>query len=165
MAITLGGISSFVSRLVASSCFRKCSSIIILIAAIVAIFEYVGIYPGDEKKINEQNIYVTSYDQNGGITANQINIGVKQQRHFNNSMKSQISDMLQDFKRNKIELHYQNGDKETFIFASEMKSFLKSESWEVNGPMPTQWFGEPHTGVMVVPPRNGIIGINVYAQQ
>ncbi|MEA2046311.1 MAG: hypothetical protein U9N48_07330 [Euryarchaeota archaeon] len=164
MAITLGEILSLVGGWVTWSRFKKDSLIIITIAAFFATFRYVGIYSGDEK-INEQSIYVTSYDQKGGITANQVNIGVKQQRHFDDSMKSQMSDMLQDFKGNKKELHYQNGDKEAFIFASEIKSFLQSESWEVNGPMPTQWFGEPHTGVLVIPPRNGFIKINVYAQQ
>jgi len=155
---------SLVSRLTSWSGFKKLAYFIFLMAAIVTIFEYVDIYPGGEE-ITEQTIKVTSYDQKGGITANQVNIGVKQQRHFDDNHKSRMSYMLNDFKDNKIELHYQNGDKEALIFASEIKSFLESESWEVYGPNATQWFGDPHTGVMVVPPKNGIIIINVYAQQ
>ena len=115
---------------------------------------------------DENNIHVTSYNQKGGITANQVNIEGKQQRHINDDLQLQLREMLKDFRENEIQMSYQVSDNEAFVFASEIKSFLENESWTVKGLHSAQYFSaEPREGIHVSPPKNGVISIKVYAQK
>jgi len=135
-------------------------TVIFLIAAIVAILEYLDITPGDEKmdpenNKDEQNIYVTSYDQQGGITANQVNIG-SQPRVLNDRLKIQLDGLAEINKDKVITVTSVMGDGEAFQFATQVKEYLESQNWEVKG-VNQAVYSKPIMGQTINPESTEII--------
>jgi len=95
---------------------------------------------------------VSSFNQLGGITAGQVNIGA-QQRHLTNEKGEQLIKMLnQDNKEVKIVC--QPGD-ESLNYANEMRQFLEKNGFEVNI-VPVLYDNPPQRGVGVNPGKNEI---------
>jgi hypothetical protein len=104
-----------------------------------------------------KNIFnVNSYSQQGGITAGQVNIG-KQERHFTEQTKQALTQHLPD-KKDVIDLTTVRGDQEAFQFASEIKQFLESENYNVNGVNQAD-FSNPVKGQSIEPRKEGGIKI------
>lgn len=93
-----------------------------------------------EKKDNMENkkndtpnvVNVTSYNQSGGITANQVNIG-SQPRVLDTKLQSQLLQLLSGKKAQTISVVSVMGDGEAFSFATQIKNFLTKEGFTVDG--------------------------------
>lgn len=121
---------------------------IFIIAAIVAILNYFGVTMQKESK-DEQNVFVTSYNQQGGITGNQINIDTKFPRELTDDFKTQLDSMLEKFKGNPIDITAIQGDSEAYNFAEQIKEYLDSSGWETSGINVAMIFGKPQKGVII----------------
>jgi hypothetical protein len=108
----------------------------------------------DEKAVKQiggyGNVYVTSYNQSGGITANTVNVNRPLQRKLGDDIKSKL---IQNVPKDKQTIIWAtHGSEESFIFASEMFEFMKKEGFNLFGTAPTnQIFLKPLYGVMVQP--------------
>ena len=85
--------------------------------------------PIKEKKesITQPTINVTSNNQSGGITANQVNIG-SVPRNLDENFKRQLLEAL-TIKSEKIDIASVMGDSESFRFANQINDFLKSQGY------------------------------------
>lgn len=88
------------------------------------------------KKINKeaeptQIFNVMSHNQQGGITAGIVNVGHKP-RTINTNIRSQLAQLLPD-KSNTVTVTCVMGDGEAFNYAEQIKDFLISEGYTVNG--------------------------------
>ena len=97
----------------------------------------------DEKK----NVFVTSYNQSGGITAHTVNVGA-QPRHFNAETAAQLTQMIQ--KGKPVNVVAVMGDQEAFQFAAEIKAYLESQGYAVSGVDQAVYLG-PVVGQFIYP--------------
>lgn len=81
---------------------------------------------------NERSIHVESHNQQGGITAYQVNIQPGD-RQLTPNVAQQMKDYLNKTKFETIEVNAVMGDGEAFRFASQVKNYLTSEGFEVSG--------------------------------
>ncbi len=101
---------------------------------------------------NDNPIYnVNSYNQFGGITAGQVNIGA-QPRRLDDNGKAQLRQHLS--KGKKITITAVLGDGEAFNFATEVMAFLQSEGYEVEG-VNQSLYNKPVMGNNIVPKGDG----------
>ncbi|MFA5855622.1 MAG: hypothetical protein WC846_05125 [Candidatus Gracilibacteria bacterium] len=111
---------------------------------------------------NQQSINVTSYFQQGGITANQVSIGIKNDRHLNDQFKVNLKPHLPK-KEETIEISAIMNDYEAFQFAEEIKDFLSKEGYKTGGVYSTI-YARPPVGNIIEPRKQGgikiIIGTN-----
>ena len=107
--------------------------------------------------VKTEVVNVTSHNQNGGITANQVNIGAIP-RKLDNNIQNQLLGFLQD-KNERIEISSILGDPESFEFASQINNFLKSQGYlSVDGvnqsvytkPVVGQFLNRDSTGVKIL---------------
>ena len=73
---------------------------------------------------------VTSVNQHGGITAGQVNVG-RPPRALDAGNRAQLKQTLR--KETKVVVTAVMGDGEALQFAHEIKAFLESEGYEVEG--------------------------------
>lgn len=99
---------------------KKIKNTIFLIAAVCTIIGTIYIITSPN---NSENIKVTSYDQSGGITANEVNIGT-QQRKLTSEFIQQLESTLSNDKNKKIEINVVDGDAEALRFANKIKDHL-----------------------------------------
>jgi len=136
---------------------------ITIAASIFAILNYFGIVPqmknikGDNQM--EENINVTSHNQSGGINAYSVNIG-SQPRRFSTSVEEQLKAHLPKDKSEPITLTAVMGDQEAFQFATEIKDYLETNDWKVNG-VNQAIFAKPIKGQIVEKTSNGSIKITI----
>ncbi len=109
---------------------------------------------------SQNNFNVSSYFQQGGITAAQVNIG-KQVRHFTEEVKQALVPHLQS-KKEVIDLVTVWGDQEAFQFSSEIKEFLVSNNYNVNG-VNQAIFGTPVKGQIIEHRKEGGVKIIIGA--
>jgi hypothetical protein len=83
-------------------------------------------------KSNQENFIVTSFNQQGGITAGQINLG-KQERHVSAQFKASLAPHLPKDKEKEIVVSSTLGDTEARQFAEEIKQYLEDEGYKVLG--------------------------------
>ena len=83
-------------------------------------------------KNDETNFNVTSFNQQGGITAGQVNIG-KQERHCSERFKASLAPHLPKDKEKQIVVSATLGDTEARQFAEEIKQYLEDEGYKVRG--------------------------------
>lgn len=107
----------------------------------------------DQKKPNKIN--VTSYNQTGGITANQVNIG-NQARVLNLEIQNQIQQMLSKDKGKTITIVSVMGDGEAFSFATHIKNYLSQLGHIVSG-VEQGVYSEPIVGQVFNPEKLEII--------
>lgn len=84
------------------------------------------------KEDKKTNISVTSYNQSGGITANQVNIG-SNPRVLNSEVQNQLQQILSDRKGQTIKIVSVMGDGEAFNFATQIKNYLVNQGYIVSG--------------------------------
>lgn len=78
---------------------------------------------------NQAIVNITSNHQTGGITAQNVNIGLKpQQRILNFALKKQLFEFLND-KNEIIDISSVNGDVEAYNFAVEIGQFLQRNGY------------------------------------
>ena len=90
------------------------------------------------------NFNVNSYNQHGGITAGQVNIG-KVPRSLLPPIIQQILGIAAEYKGKKIVVSSAFGDSEAYDFALQIKSLLESNAYTV----------ESMNQKMTVPPLKG----------
>ncbi|MBS4042202.1 MAG: hypothetical protein KGZ59_05225 [Chitinophagaceae bacterium] len=113
------------------------------------------------KKENSENekdnhkVNVTSYNQQGGITANQVNIG-SQPRILNLEVQNQLLQILESKKGQKITIVSIMGDGEAFSFATQIKNYLIEQGHIISG-VDQSVYTEPVMGQIFNPERLEII--------
>ena len=101
---------------------------------------------------NDRNINVTSHNQQGGITAYQVNLQPGD-RVLSESVASQLQSLLNQETFKSIDLVAVMGDQEAFRFASQIKNFLTSSGYEVNG-VNQAVFTKSIQGQIIEPPND-----------
>ena len=103
------------------------ATIIIPILSYFGIKPYFGTKPQEKEMRNEEDkeIKVTSYNQSGGITAYNVNIG-PQDRKLSSDYTSQIDNFISQNPDKKIVITAVMGDQEAIRFASQIKKYLES---------------------------------------
>ncbi len=89
---------------------------------------------------------VMSVGQQGGITAGVVNVG-PQARNIDDSVRRQLAELLPDKSRT-VTITSVFGDSEAYSFATQIKDYLASQGYEINGVdraafdgvVPPQWF-------------------------
>jgi len=94
--------------------------------------------------MNDNTFNVNSYNQQGGITAGQVNIG-KVKRRISPAFAAQTLDFAHKYQGRKIRVISAMGDAESFNFATQIKSLLEFNGYKVDGV----------DQVMTVPPLTG----------
>ena len=114
--------------------WNKISKVIYILTAIITILTYFGIKPEENKMKNEDdnNINVTSYNQSGGITAYNVNIG-PQDRMLSESLTDQLDKIISQNSDKRIVVTAVMGDQEAFKFASQIKNYLLSTGHDPDG--------------------------------
>lgn len=98
----------------------------------------------------EKNINITSFFQQGGITANQVFIG-KQPRQLDDRLKGNLKSMIAQDKSKKIEVNAVMGDPEAFQYANEIKNYLISQGYTAVDGVAQAIFSQPVTGNQITP--------------
>jgi hypothetical protein len=88
--------------------------------------------------MSSNNVNVTSYFQSGGITAHTVNIGA-QPRHINEALKNNLENNLSNHKEKDIKIMSLMGDGEANVFAHEIREYLISKGYKVNGFSQAVW--------------------------
>jgi len=81
---------------------------------------------------DRKNININSFNQSGGITAYNVNIG-QQDRKLNNTIGQQLIDEIENRPDKTIRVTAVMGDGEAFRFASQVKNFLEQNGYEPEG--------------------------------
>lgn len=97
---------------------------------------------------------VSSYNQVGGITAHTINLDLLR-RQLTEDGKKELDEILKPYKGKIIEISYTGGNEEAFSFALEIKEYLESKKWEIDG-VNAKWMPEVKRGVHIRPVDNSI---------
>ena len=114
------------------STIAKIAVWITIAAGLVAILSYFGFKPGGTMSEEEKHINVTSYNQSGGITAYNVNIG-PQDRKLTSQLANQLMKHIKDNGIEKATITSVMGDQEAFQFASVIKAFLNDQGLSVDG--------------------------------
>lgn len=101
---------------------------------------------GNESTKPTGNVYVTSHNQSGGITAQNVHVNAASQRVMGDSLKSGL---LNAVPRNKLVVVWgAMGSHESYVLASEIFAFLKRNDFRL--------FGNSAQQQMFVTPLHGI---------
>lgn len=95
---------------------------------------------------------VSSINQMGGITAGQVNVG-HSPRTLDSNSRSSLTQHLD--KSEPVDLTAVMGDAEAFRFATEIKAYLESQGYDVNG-VNQAVYSQPIQG-QIIEPRNKVI--------
>ena len=109
----------------------------------------------ENEKDKNHKVNVTSYNQQGGITANQVNIG-SQPRILNPEVQNQLLQILESKKGQKITIVSIMGDGEAFSFATQIKNYLIEQGHIISG-VDQSVYTEPVMGQIFNPERLEII--------
>lgn len=110
----------------------------------------------DEKQ--QPNIHVESHDQQGGITAYQVNIQPGD-RQLSDNVTKQLEDYLKSISYKSVEVNAVMGDGEAFRFASQIKNFLTSGGIDVKG-VNQVMYAAPVQGQVIEPPNDtGVVKV------
>ncbi len=130
-----------------------------IIVALQFAFDIFGFKETQEmSKEDKPTFDVRSYNQSGGITAGQINVG-KQPRVLNEASKEQLRKMISEWPGAEIVVAGTLGDGESMGLAQKIIDFLRKEGREVSGPDQVV-MTQPFNGVSVNH-ENGKIQIRV----
>jgi hypothetical protein len=94
--------------------------------------------------VKTEVVNVTSHNQSGGITANQVNIGLIP-RVLDINIQRQLLSFLNS-KDEKIEINSVMGDAESFQFANQINNFLKSQGFKKIDGVSQSIFNKPVVG-------------------
>jgi hypothetical protein len=82
------------------------------------------------------DVNITSYNQSGGITAQNVNLGIVPRRLDDNG-RSQIRSLIP--KSKKVVVSAALGDGEACQLAAEVFAFMKADGWDVEGVNQSIW--------------------------
>lgn len=82
----------------------------------------------DKKGINEEGVTVTSINQQGGITANNVNLG-NPQRMLTTKFSSDLDNKLKQLGAKGIYIFHVSGDSESYNYANQINDYLISNGW------------------------------------
>ncbi len=97
-------------------------------------------------------IHIESHNQQGGITAYQVNIQPGD-RKLSTGAAQQLKNYLKGVNFKSIEVNAVMGDGEAFRFASQIKNFLTSEGFDIKGVNQVMYLAPPQ-GQIIEPPNN-----------
>jgi len=134
-----------------------------LLIPVMVILIGTGIIWGVTKIFNKEEnkdkkVYnVTSRNQQGGITAGEVNIG-KTPRIFNQQVALALQAHLPSEKDKTIVITAVMGDQEAFQFAEQIKEYLSSQGWKVDG-VDQAVYSKPVVGQIIKPRSDGKVEI------
>lgn len=82
------------------------------------------------------DVRITSYNQQGGITAQNVNIGAVA-RHINDGLRRQITQMIP--RTQKVVVSAALGDGEAYQLAHEIMVFMQQQGYSVEGINQSVW--------------------------
>ncbi len=150
-------------------------TVIIVIAAVLAILAYFGIKPTKDEPMPqveetsvstveqsggttatniEEIINVTSHNQSGGITAGKVTFG-SSPRRLTPDVITQLEKYLPSDETKVIDITAVMGDQEAFQYAEQIKTYIESKGRNVNG-VNQAIFDRPVKGQIIEPTANGI---------
>jgi hypothetical protein len=91
------------------------------LAAVVTVLQYFGATPFEKHIGKDNRTSVTSINQQGGITADTVNIGA-QPRHMNAQLGAQLQQLVPTAA--KVSITAVMGDQEAFAFAQEVREWM-----------------------------------------
>ena len=113
-----------------------------------------------DDKESQPRIHVESHDQTGGITAYQVNIQPGD-RQLTDAGAQQLKSYLNGVEFNSVGVNAVMGDGEAFRFASQIKNFLVSEGFTVEG-VNQVVYSAPRQGQIIEPPNDeGLVKVIV----
>ena len=120
------------SESIKRSSWSKIATIISIIAGIVAILAYFGLNPNGGEMAEKDNIFISSENQSGGITAHTVNVG-SQARTLTPQLASQLEMELSKHEGKKIIVTAVMGDQEAFQFANQILEHLRANGIIADG--------------------------------
>lgn len=109
---------------------------------------------------DQRPIHVESHNQQGGITAYQVNLQ-PEDRRLSHSATAQLKSFLNGVDFKSVHVLAVMGDGEAFRFASQIRNYLVSEGFAVKG-VSQAVFGSPVQGqVIELPDAAGVVRIIV----
>ena len=124
--------------------------------------EQIVIKEPTKDTVKSQVVNVTSNNQNGGITANQVNIG-SMPRTLDINTERQLLSFLNS-KNERIDINSVMGDAESFQFANQINDFLKSQGFTKVDGVSQSVFSKPVVGQFMNRDSAGVqilIGSNI----
>ena len=116
--------------------------------------EQIVIRDPNKDTIKTEIVNITSHNQSGGITANQVNIGsVPRNLDINN--QSQLLSFLNS-KDEMIDINSIMGDAESFKFANQINDFLKSQGFKKVHGVNQSVFDKPVVGQFMDRDKSGV---------
>jgi len=124
---------------------------IFVFAAVVAILQFFGVKAGEVNMNKEQSegqsVNVTSHNQQGGITAYNVNVE-SSPRKVTSGVAQQLAEYLPSDKNEAIIITAVMGDQEAFQFATKIKQHLVAEGRSVTG-VDQAVYAEPIIGQII----------------
>jgi len=103
---------------------------------------------------DEKSIHVTSYNQQGGITAFNVNIQQGDRRLTETSI-NKLEQLISDQQFKSIDVVAVMGDGEAFRFATQIMNYLDGKSYNVDGAVDQAMYTNPPQGVVIKPAGEG----------
>jgi hypothetical protein len=116
--------------------------------------EQIVIKEPTKDTVKTQVVNVTSNNQNGGITANQVNIGTLP-RNLDMNTQRQLLSFLNS-KEERIDINSVMGDAESFHFANQINDFLKSQRFTKVDGVSQSVFTKPVVGQFMNRDSSGV---------
>jgi hypothetical protein len=128
---------------------------------VIAALVYFGWTPIERiMNQNQKNYNVKSYNQYGGITAGEVNVGLPG-RHVTEQVKKELDRSLLSDKNKKIIVLCAADDYETQNFAYEIKTYLESQGYMIQGFGKVMASSKPQKGVGIIDRKDGGIDLVV----
>lgn len=84
---------------------------------------------------DDKTVFVTSYNQSGGITAQTVNVHSAPPKRILKPFLLEMTEELKKYPPATYRMHYSTTDTESFNLANELDSFLASANWERINPI------------------------------
>ncbi len=107
---------------------------------------------------NQRPIHIESHNQQGGITAYNVTIQPGD-RQLTPNVGQQVKDLLNKTKFKTIEVNAVMGDGEAFRFATQIKNYLNSEGFDVQGVNQVVYANAPQGQIIETPKDEGMVKI------
>ncbi len=92
---------------------------------------------------------VTSHNQQGGISAGQVNIG-KPPRKLDANLKRQLDGAVADHAHKEVEIKASHVSEDCLEFGRQVKEYLEAKGFKVGDVCPAMIFGVPYKFNVVV---------------
>jgi hypothetical protein len=110
---------------------------------------------------DEKNIYVTSHNQIGGITANNVNVG-RVNRQFTESDAGKLNGLLDKYKGQTLSVTSVMGDPISYNLAIQIRAYLVNQGWAIQEGIGQFMLSTPVMGIAIMKsPRNGTPMVHV----